>query len=81
MILNDNVNDRSIMKSESIIQQTKYLENDVIHRAISSNANDVENENENIKFRNVFFAMKMKNFNVSRDNNSKQYFFHSFTIF
>ena len=81
MILNDNVSDRSIMKNESIIQQAKYLENDVIHRAISSNANDVENENENIKFRNVFFAMKMKNFNVSRDSNNKQYFFHSFTIF
>ena len=68
------------MKNESIIQQTKYFENDVIHRAASSSADDAENENEDIEFRSVSFAMKMKNFNASRDNNSKQYSFHSFTI-
>ena len=80
LIANNNVRYRFIIKNESIIQQTKYLENDVINRAASSNANDVENENENIKFRNESAATETEILSAFRDNDSKHFSFRSFTI-
>ena len=80
LITNNNVRYRFIIKNESIIQQTKYFKNDVINRAASSNANDAENENEDIKFRNESAATETKILSVSRDNDSKHFSFRSFTI-
>ena len=81
LIANNNVRYRFIIKNESIIQQTKYFENDVINRATSSSANDVENENEDIKFRNESAATETEILSASRDNDNKHFFFRSFTIF
>ena len=80
LIANNNVRDRFIIKNESITQQAKYLENDVINRAISSSADDAENENEDIESRNESAATETEILSVSRDNDNKHFSFRSSTI-